>query len=137
MRVLKFRAWSRKWGLIYSDTPGFSIDVHARTVWKDCADDENVELMQFTGLLDSQGVEIYEGDIVRLVYIKCEGGGWKSNSNEIGRVYFDSTWGVKFDCKDLTQRTAESHWKVRAGRFNDATDVEVIGSIHENPELLK
>lgn len=96
-----------------------------------------VELMQFTGLLDSKGVEIYEGDIVRLVYIKCEGGGWKSNSKEIGRVYFDSTWGVKFDCKDLTQRTAESHWKVKAGRFNDATDVEVIGNIHENPELLK
>lgn len=93
-------------------------------------------VMQFTGLHDKDGKEIYEGDIIRLTYIKCEGGGWKSNSKEQGVVYFDSTWGVKFDCKDRTQRTADTHWKVKSGRFNDATDVEVIGNIHENPELL-
>ena len=90
---------------------------------------------QFIGLKDKNGVEIYEGDIVKLVHRKSEKGGWYSNKKEVGEVFFDLKWGAKFNCKDLTQRVSQ-HWKSELNCFSDASDVVVIGNIHQNPELL-
>jgi uncharacterized phage protein (TIGR01671 family) len=139
MREIKFRAWD---GEVMSD-PFTLGDVSDGLVYQGCAafgyeafDIVDKEIMQYTGIKDKNGKEIYEGDVIRLVYIHDEGGGWKSNSNEIGKVYFDTTWGVKFDCVDHTQRTADSHWKLKKSTFRDACDVEIIGNIYENPELI-
>lgn len=61
-REILFRAWSPKWKkMIHSDSD-YSIDVHAKTVWRDTADDESAVLMQFTGLTDKNGVKIFESD---------------------------------------------------------------------------
>lgn len=148
MREIKFRAWDKQSKRMIVDKQDFiplivtSAGVFRLSATHDDAlyslvEPERFELMQYTGIKDKNGIEIYEGDIVRLTYIRCEGGGWKSNSKEQGEVYFDSTWGVKFDCKDMTQRTADTHWKVKAGSFDDAIDVEVVGNIHQKPELLE
>lgn len=87
-----------------------------------------------TGNDDKNGKEIFEGDIVRAVYKESEGGGWYSEHKVFGKVYFDPHWGVKFDCKDGTQRTADYWQKITN---NDCRAVEIIGSIHTHPELLK
>lgn len=97
--------------------------------------DDKCILMQYTGLKDRNGVEIYEGDILQGVYQESEGGGWYSEHNVRGKVYFDQYWGVKFDCRDHTQRTAE-YWKDISPTKRECRDVEVIGNIYENPELL-
>ena len=144
MRPIKFRAWGgveQKYFVYFDlmDEQGddyFTDETQQPDGSHHILRKSNIEaIQQFTGLLDKNGKEIYEGDIVRLVYRHSEGGGWYSNEPvEQGKVYFDTHWGVKFDCSDYTQRTAK-YWKEASER--DVHDVEVIGNIYENGDLLK
>ena len=72
---------------------------------------------QYTGLLDKQGKEIYEGDIVKC---RCAGTFVVEWSDHYGRV--------------MAVDKAFGHW---ATKLETNSIVEVIGTIHENPELLK
>lgn len=75
-----------------------------------------LELMQYTGLKDKNGVEIFEGDIVILCW-----------SDEVG----ESHWG-KVIIKNPFEYTPEE-----ARYFIYSDEIEVIGNIYENPELLE
>lgn len=143
-REIKFRAWNLLLNKMFypctEDNQTLSLYHQRAEVDFWCSDGvfESIpvdHLMQFTGLYDKNGKEIYEGDIVKLVHRKSEKGGWYSNKNEVGEVFFDLKWGAKFNCKDKTQRVSE-HWKSELDCFSDASDVVVIGNIHETPELL-
>lgn len=79
---------------------------------------ERVVLIQFTGLHDKSGVEIYEGDIVR-----------DNNHEAQGTVMWDQE-GADYNLVD------------GAGKFIQAfgfakSEYEVIGNRFENPDLLK
>lgn len=80
----------------------------------------NIELMQYTGLHDKTGKEIYEGDIVKV-----------SDIIKLGKIIFESrSFGVrviggKHDNSFHSLMYVASDW------------IEVIGNIYENPELLK
>lgn len=76
---------------------------------------------QFTGLLDENGTEIYEGDIVRSVRYK----------DFVYKVVYDNRF-ASF-CLDRKQDMYKHYF----GEAMEAENCEVIGNIHDNPELLK
>ena len=118
MREFKFRAWkdSEKkmigWEELI-DQDGYAQylpDIFEAIYLKD--------LMQFTGLLDKNGKEIYEGDVVNIYY-------WLNGEIERTRKdVVEFNYG-KFDFKNPIYRETLQ-----------GSDREIIGNIHENPDLL-
>ena len=75
---------------------------------------------QFTGLTDKNGVKIFEGDIVRCNRFACDG------EDMVGYiVYNDYCFSVK------------EHKTPNRPAMGLCDDFEVIGNIHDNPELLE
>lgn len=85
---------------------------------------------QYTGLTDKNGTKIFEGDIISIPFEE-DRSPWEENCiyYENGEVYFSAEhrgWYVRF----LDNETL-SLWEY------DELDIEIIGNIHDNPELLK
>ena len=114
-REIKFRAWDKQEGKMYEwENFGFGRrDLYLN--WnRVIGDPDRFNIMQFTGLKDKNGKEIYEEDILRI------------GEGLIREVYWDednSRWGMK----DQTT----------FGPIIFERWAEVIGNIYENPELLK
>lgn len=86
------------------------------------------KLMQYTGLKDKNGKEIYERDIVRII----DPSGEKDKVCEVrfvngGFVVEASGWFYNGEC-DITT----VGWAIEEG-----IEIEVIGNIYESPELIK
>jgi hypothetical protein len=127
-RKLKFRYWNPiaktyKMSWRYSLTHdgkilAYDVDMMGYDEPTDPKDSALV-IQQWTGLKDKNGVEIYEGDIVKVYSEEFE------NENFTGKVIFDEgsflTWINKNDIRGV--------WS--------GDNIEVIGNIMENPELLK
>lgn len=77
---------------------------------------------QFTGFGDKKGVDIYEGDIVKIQYLDFD-------EYIIGYVFYDEK-GAKFAISEPTDSLPYSFEDLPSDKF------EVIGNIHDNPELL-
>lgn len=133
MRTIKFRVWSHLFREMFTVAHlRFGIDglTKAETGSVDSKDwsINDLCLMQFTGLLDRNGREVYEGDI--LADYRFPDGSKKV-------VAFGS-----YSASDL--EIADGHeWedsgKVMAWNINvdDLGRLQIIGNIYENPELME
>jgi uncharacterized phage protein (TIGR01671 family) len=147
-REIKFRAWdkvNKRMGYFH---PGFSWNDeyylwHLSEVGDGDITDvpcgDNIELMQFTGLRDKNGVEIYEGDIVRVTAdIDCS----KDFDSEVDfrsqtiicKVVFREETAA-FDLSTIKADTHLNAWGFY-GQSNPSEEMEVIGNIYEHSHLL-
>jgi uncharacterized phage protein (TIGR01671 family) len=112
MRELKFRWWdsSREKMCFPEKIPNG-------------CDTQRERLMQFTGLKDKNGKDIYEGDILGGIF----GDGF------IG--YCDICKCLQYTCKDFgcLSCSGDLHW---SEVVEEDGRLEVVGNIYENPELL-
>ena len=129
MRAIKFRAWS-----VHGEK---MIEPTSRTPLSYVADqDERRHIwMQYTGLKDSKGVEIYEGDIVSTdEYIFIDEG----KQNYVGLVEYDDEYDAQFvivlHCVNAEKRGISDG--ICQGFSDYEGQLAVIGNRFENPELL-
>jgi ribosomal protein L35AE/L33A len=130
MREIKFRAWDLidkvmyynvQNGISFDDGSVYEFCKFLGTQFQTEGDYHEWELMQYTGLKDKNGKEIYEGDIVQ--YVDDDG------SVINGQVeMFRYQWGLSDDygfypfCYQIQTNRADYH--------------EVIGNIYEHKNLL-
>lgn len=107
-RTIKFRAWNGKSMSFPTSNAWFKLVGGIPEV------PSGYELMQFTGLFDKNGKEIYEGDIVRRKY---------TQQNHRPTIVF---W------REMAHQTG---WNVAKGR-NGENSLEILGNIYENSDLL-
>lgn len=119
MREIKFRAWDKKNKvmLLGSGRPTDSFLICSGGKGISTQGDGEFELMQYTGLKDKNGKEIYEGDVV-----KTKDGTFK--------VYWNKyVWA--FNSPDQYIPFSSYDWE----SFEEM-NLEVIGNIYENSELI-
>lgn len=123
MREIKFRAWDGKkmHKVCRLGLHGFSTDLWSPSpVACDARFTDDLKIMQFTGLKDRTGKEIYEGDIVKDCFV----------ISAIGDIPEEPR------TPPLTVKIPEFFYSIEFNGY-DESDLEVIGNIYENPELLK
>jgi uncharacterized phage protein (TIGR01671 family) len=150
MREIKFRAWDTEGQCL--KTGGMSILNSDGTLQ---TDGKSI-VMQFTNLKDKNGKEIYEGDIVHVydtnawcslceTWEECDG-----ESDPEHKEHGEHGHTNRQDC-DLYICTQEVKWSECTGYFcaedtgeycpalgsSDDVELERVGNIYENPELLK
>lgn len=151
MRTIKFRCWDKKGRFEMANVEVLDWNdkyVVVDEAWNEdretgeaecVANFDEIELMQFTGLTDKHGVEIYEGDIVEF-NDKWE---WYKGAYAIKMLFADNEEQAvlkkKYEAEPMYRIKVEfdptegynlSKYDLSQGRYT------IVGNIYENPELI-
>ncbi len=134
-RENKFRVWSTigELKMIYLKSGLISDLVTVRNQW---------EVMQFTGRKDSDGVEIYEKDIIQFTVWWFDGS--VAETQLTGTIVYSNAY-MSFQLKGIKNEEWERHTGYCEDNdyltpFSELTfadeDLKVIGNVFENPKLI-
>lgn len=132
--IPKFRAWDNELGrmmlvkcMFFNDNEIEELDL-IDAVMNDYITvyPNEIELMQSTGLLDKNGKEIFEGDILKVKIM--------SGQSWLETVRYNDEKAM-FVSKEVKRKALES--PLYDLFITDLFEVEVIGNIYENPELVE
>ena len=129
-RTVKVRAWNTSKGHMVQQYSSFDKKGTLSTALT--YPEDSYELMQYTGLHDRNGQEIYEGDIVTKSYGVAEKlvtGDKKLESNYRVEYFLD---GYVVNCVGVGWSKCMSEYLISNSRIG----MDIIGNIYENPELL-
>ena len=134
-REIRFRAWDKNrkrmirdvWSLPLSELAGGHGSEPEELMGDDGQRTNWYELMQYTGFKDKNGKEIYEGDILDCMEILSSTPvGGETEYYRCQVMFSEVHGGFMFE-----ENEDSAHW------FQSFDEVEIIGNIHENPELLE
>lgn len=137
-REIKFRAWDERWEVMYEnfqfiksgDENNDWIVFTASNIpfdsnWKDNPFlRQQLKIMQYTGLKDKEGTEIYEGDVCTL---------FTDSPSEV--LFIDGAFGYMSNGGDYFISFAQNSWFKWHKSKSD--EIKVIGNIYQHPHLIK
>ena len=140
-REIKFRAWDKvkkQWAFGYKELGGFSVFGELHILGElQIKDLNNFEVMQFTGLLDKNGKEIYEGDVLEFF------GNKKKPEHPYNEVFWQQEkgrWALRIIGKKIHSENAHGETEIIGLNEQQLERDEgyyiIIGNIYENPELI-
>lgn len=155
MRQIKFRAWDNKkkkmqrvYKIDFLENGDYEVAISVFESMGFITEDNGSVLMQSTGLLDQKGNEIYDGDILKLTYKGKSKIGKDAEWKEQEQIHAVK-WGDFEDCQAYCQTwvwgysslfqmvdqvkkglVVNSYWE------NKDISFEIVGNIHETPELI-
>lgn len=136
MREIKFRAWdSSIRRMLYQTNMEYFDDMIAFRINLDMLGDaQEIIIMQYTGLIDKNGKEIYEGDIIDIHQTV-------NGCNLFVVIWSDIGFSVRYLIDGEVSREYEYEYdikellEVNVNKYDK--EIEVIGNIYDNPELLE
>lgn len=161
-RILKFRLWDKSINkMIYpSEIKENSFETYYMDLkngevklYQNCYDggffNEDVDMMQFTGLYDKNGKEIYEGDIILTQPLRDRPFSQKAKSKRLrgivkynigcGKNFINDPdkiryWAAEWDIEIIDKKEHQKYNNYGWGLFFEC---EVIGNIYDNKNLLE
>jgi uncharacterized phage protein (TIGR01671 family) len=133
-------------GILPEEKPVYGIGcVHSGLGAADGSEESGWILMQYTGLHDKNGKEIYEGDIITYIQELCE---YEKREVSPARDFVlgnyvvawheeSAEWGLIYDWSNKQRISGGlGFWRKRVRSGKQENVMEVIGNIYENKELL-
>ena len=160
MREIKFRAWNEVLEKMYNWYDFLNTNMKNTFI---APESTGMILMQYVGLKDKNGTEIYEGDIIKVPVKRHSSSNWWQNTNinhgdcgdfvykkveyvKYAHSFQENLGGFSLIDMPITQKQKEEIAKPRGKeRIEQCVDdinysfqeLEVIGNIYENSELLE